>query len=277
MAIEPETSADRKKLADVLEMMKRQDPTFRAMENEETGQTLISGMGELHLEVIKHRLLRDYRLNVRVHKPRVSYRETIEKAVEVTGHCHRTIAGQALFAELTIRMEPFQAGQKPVVVPQVTGELPPPYLSAAIAVLTQQGEGGGSLGFPLMNVKITVLGGRAHETESNETAFRLAAADAFNRGLQEAGIVLLEPIMRLEITTPEEHLGDFVSDLQQRRALITRTHARGHNTVIEAHAPLANLFGYSNAMRGLSQGRATCTMEPFSYGPAPAEVLAGFL
>ena len=278
MAIEPETSADRKKLADVLEMMKRQDPTFRAMENEETGQTLISGMGELHLEVIKHRLLRDYRLNVRVHKPRVSYRETIEKAVEVTGHCRRTIAGQSLFAELTIRMEPFQGGQKPVLVlSQVADALPPPYLAAAMEVLTQQGEGGGSLGFPLMNVKITALGGKIHESESNEMAFRLAAADAFNRGLQEAGIVLLEPIMRLEITTPEEHLGDFVSDLQQRRAMITRTHVRGRNTVIEAHAPLANLFGYSNAMRGLSQGRASCTMEPFSYGPAPAEVLQGFL
>ena len=132
------------------------------------------------------------------------------------------------------------------------------------------------LGFPLMHVKITVLGGEVHETESNEMAFRMAAADAFDKALREAGIVLLEPIMRLEVTTPEENLGDFVSDLQQRRAIITRTHNRGRNTVIEAHAPLANLFGYSNAMRGLSQGRATCTMEPHTYGPAPPEVLASF-
>ncbi|NUQ64733.1 MAG: elongation factor G [Pirellulales bacterium] len=277
MAIEPESSAERKKLGDVLEMMKRQDPTFRALENEETGQTLISGMGELHLEVIKHRLLRDYRLNVRVHKPRVSYRETIEKSVEVTGRCHRNIAGQSLFAELNIRMEPAEGGAKSVFVVSGPTELPIQYLTAATEVLSQQGEGGGSLGFPLMNVKITVLGGRVHETESSEMAFRLAAADAFNRGLQDAGIVLLEPIMRLEVTTPEENLGDFVSDLQQRRAVITRTQARGRNTVIEAHAPLASLFGYSNAMRGLSQGRATCTMEPFSYGPAPPEVLQGFL
>ena len=121
-----------------------------------------------------------------------------------------------------------------------------------------------------MHVKITVLGGEVHETESNELAFRLAAADAFNKGLREAGIVLLEPIMRLEVTVPEENLGDIVGDLQQRRAIITRTQARGRNTVIEAQAPLANLFGYSNAMRGLSQGRATCTMEPHSYGPGPA-------
>lgn len=278
MAIEPETSTERKKLADVLDMMKRQDPTFRARENEETGQTLISGMGELHLEVIKHRLLRDFKLNVRVHKPRVSYRETIERAVEVTGECHRNVGGQTLSAKVRIRMEPFSKGAKPVVVmlgPSV--ELPEQFLTPAVEVLTEQGEGGGSLGFPLMLVKITVLGGEVHETASNELAFRYAAGDAFEKGLREAGIVLLEPIMRIEVTVPDEHLGDIMGDLQQRRAIIVRTHTRGRNTVIEAHAPLANLFGYSSAMRGLSQGRATCTMEPHSYGPAPAGVLESFL
>ncbi len=278
MAIEPETSLERKKLADVLDMMKRQDPTFRARENEETGQTLISGMGELHLEVIKHRLLRDFKLNVRVHKPRVSYRETIERAVEVTGECHRNVAGQMLSAKVRIRMEPFHRGAKPVTVLAAPGGvLPEAFLAPVLEVLNEQGEGGGTLGFPLMHVKITVLGGEVHETGSNELAFRYAAGDAFEKGLREAGIVLLEPIMRIEVTVPEEHLGDIVGDLQQRRAIIVRTHVRGRNTVIEAHAPLANLFGYSSAMRGLSQGRATCTMEPHSYGPAPAEVLAGFL
>ena len=278
MAIEPETSTERKKLADVLEMMKRQDPTFRARENEETGQTLISGMGELHLEVIKHRLLRDFRLNVRVHKPRVSYRETIQRAVEVTGECHRNVAGQMLFAKVRIRMEPFSKGAKPVVVAVAPGGvLPEAFLTPAVEVLSEQGEGGGMLGFPLMHVKITVLGGEVHESGSTELAFRYAAGDAFEKALREAGIVLLEPIMRLEVTVPEEHLGEIMGDLQQRRALIARTHVRGRNTVIEAHAPLANLFGYSSAMRGLSQGRATCTIEPHSYGPAPAEVLEGFL
>jgi elongation factor G len=278
MAIEPETTTERKKLADVLEMMKRQDPTFHARENEETGQTLINGMGELHLEVIKHRLLRDYRLNVRVHKPRVSYRETVARSVEVTGECHRNLAGQMLQAKLTIRMEPLPTSPKPIVT-VAPGEnlLPEPLLAAAVEVLTEHGEGGGTLGFPLMQLRVTVLGGKVHETESSELAFRLAAGDAFNKGLREAGIVLLEPIMRLEVTTPEENLGDIVSDLQQRRAIITRTQARGRITVIDAQAPLANLFGYSNAMRGLSQGRATCTMEPSRYGPAPPEVLESFL
>jgi elongation factor G len=278
MAIEPETSTERKKLADVLEIMKRQDPTFRARENEETGQTLISGMGELHLEVIKHRLLRDFRLNVRVHKPRVSYRETIERAVEVTGECHRNVGGQMLSAKVRIRMEPFSKGTKPVTVLVAPGGiLPEEFLAAAVEVLSERGEGGGTLGFPLMQVKITVLGGEVHETGSNELAFRYAAGDAFEQGLRQAGIVLLEPIMRVEVTVPEEHLGDIMGDLQQRRAIIVRTHTRGRNTVIEAHAPLANLFGYSSAMRGLSQGRATCTMEPHSYGPAPAGVLETFL
>jgi elongation factor G len=279
MAIEPESSAERKKLAEVLEMMKRQDPTFRARENEETGQTLISGMGELHLEVIKHRLLRDYKLNVRVHKPRVSYRESIQKAVEVTGECHRTMGGAAHFARLTIRMEPNEAIAAPIAVPspEVAAQLLPEFLNASMEVLTDHGSGGGTLGFPLLHVKTTVLAGETHETESNELAFRHAAADAFNKGLREAGIVLLEPIMKIEVTVPDENLGDIVSDLQQRRAMITRTQSRGQQTVIDAEAPLANLFGYSNAMRGLSQGRATCTMEPAAYGPAPPEVLESFV
>ncbi|MGQ9762584.1 MAG: elongation factor G [Thermogutta sp.] len=278
VAIEPETTAERKKLMDVLDLMKRQDPTFRYKESEETGQIIISGMGELHLEIISHRLVREYNLKVRIQKPRVSYRETVEKAVEVVGSCHRTVAGQPLWAELAIRMEPFAKSPKPVVVTVECGDaLPPPFLKAALEVLEQQGEGGGLFGFPLMQVRVAIIGGRIHETESNELAFRLAAADAFDKALREAGIVLLEPIMRLEVTVPEEYVGDVLSDLQQRRAEIVRTTVRGKNTVIEAHAPLANLFGYSNAMRSLSQGRASCSIEPFSYGPAPAEVLESLL
>jgi len=279
MAIEPETSAERKKLSQVLDMMRRQDPTFRAQESEETGQTLISGMGELHLEVIKHRLLRDFNLDVKVHNPRVSYRETIEKAVEVTGECHRTMAGQPLSAEVTVRMEPLpEAGPSGVAVTVGGPELlPEEFLGPVLEVLSERGQGGGNLGFPLLRMKVTLLGGHVHETQSNELAFRLAASDAFNKGLRAAGIVLLEPIMRIEVTVPEDHLGDIVGDLQQRRAVITHQHHRGKNTVIEARAPLAELFGYSGAMRSLTQGRATCTMEPATYGPAPPEVLESFL
>jgi elongation factor G len=276
MAIEPESSTERKKLADTLELMKRQDPTFRAQENEETGQTLISGMGELHLEVIKHRLLRDFKLDVKVHNPRVSYRETIEKPTDVTGQCQRQIAGTGTFARLEIHMQPagYAAGQV-TLGPGVS--LPAAYIQAALEELTARSQGGGFYGFPLTKVCITLSGGEARETESNEVAFRIAANDAFDRGLEQAGVVLMEPIMRLQITTPEENLGDIISILQQKRAVIHGTNPRGRETVIDAEAPLAQLFGFAGELRSLSQGRASCSMEPSAYGPAPPEVLEGFV
>ena len=143
--------------------------------------------------------------------------------------------------------------------------------------MSQSRSGGGSLGFPLMNIKVTALDAVIHETETNDVALRIAASDAFERALRAGGIVLLEPIMKLEITTPEETLGDFVGDLQQRRAIIHGTDNRGGDVVINAEAPLASLFGYSNAMRSLSGGRASCSMEPQNYGPAPPEVLKSFM
>jgi elongation factor G len=299
MAIEPETSADRAKLEKTLEALKRQDPTFRAGDSSETGQTLISGMGELHLEVIKHRLLRDFKLNVKVHKPRVSYRESIGKKVEVEGECRQQIGGQNNFAKVRIRMEPtgassildilpaaakkvaLAAGAKEKttsVVNLVTDEkFPPQYQAAAMEVLQQQVEGSGLIGFPLMKVKVSLLGGEVHETDSNELAFRRAAADAFQEGLKAAGLALMEPIMQMEITTPEENLGDIVADLQQRRATITETSVRGRSTIVKALSPLATLFGYAGAIRSLSQGRAACSMEPAAYGPAPKEVVDQFM
>ena len=278
MAIEPETSTERKKLSDVLDMMKRQDPTFSAIENEETGQTLITGMGELHLEVIKHRLLREYKLNVRVHKPRVSYRETLGAPLDVVGSCRRVIGGQTHTAELQLHAEPLEEGESSVSVGFSCGEeIPFEFLQPALEILREQATGGGRYGYPLIRVKMNVTGGNVHDTESTELAFRLAAADAFSKLLRESQIVLLEPIMKVEITTPEEYFGDFVSDLQQRRGIINRTFTRGKNTVMDASVPLANLFGYSGAMRGLSQGRATCTMEPSTYGPAPPEVMEGMV
>jgi len=278
MAVEPESTTERKKLGDTLEMMKRQDPTFKAAENEETGQTLISGMGELHLEVIKHRLLRDFNLRVKVHKPRVNYRETVARAVEVTGECNRQLGGEQLFARLKIRLEPTDKEGPPIAVGFVPPEeLSGDYLAAAHEELLALGEGGGLIGgFPLTKLKLIIQGGESRVDGSNETAFRIAAGDAFEKALREGGPVLLEPIMKLDISTPEEYMGDFVGDLQQRRGIIANTESRGEIAVIEAHAPLAELFGYSSAMRSLSQGRASCSMEPFNYAPAPPEIAEGF-
>lgn len=278
MAIEPETAAERKKLSEVLDMMRRQDPTFQANENPDTGQTLISGMGELHLEVIRNRLLRDFNLNAKVHKPRVSYRETIARAVDVRGECHRQMGGQELFAVIGLRFEPSpQATSGVMVTSRCPAEaLPGEMLHEVLEELRSRGEGGGLIGgFPLAKLKVTVTGAEVSE-HTNEVALRIAAGQAFEQGLRDGEPVLLEPIMKLSITTPEEHLGDFVGDLQQRRAMIHKTENRGKLVFIEAHAPLAGLFGYSSAMRSLSQGRAGYSMEPLEYAPAPPEVAREF-
>jgi elongation factor G len=278
MAIEPETTAERKKLAETLELLKRQDPTFKAKENEETGQTLIAGMGELHLEVIKNRLLREFNLNVKVHKPRVSYRETVNTSVEVTGECHRMMNGQQLFAKLKLRMEPDDKVDTGVAVRSQLpiNAMPPELVQTVKDEIQARGEGGGAIGsFPLAKIRVTLLDAETTE-ESNAVAFSIAAGDAFEKALRTAGPVLLEPSMKLTITTPDEYYGDFSGDLAQRRAQIVETDQHQEITTLVAHAPLAELFGYSSAMRSISQGRAGSSMEPLEYAPAPPDVAEGF-
>jgi len=280
MAIEPENTADRKKLQETLEMIKRQDPTFRAVENEELGQTLISGMGELHLEVIQHRLTRDFGLKVKFYKPRVNYRETIESSAEVVGQCNRQIGTHHMFARLKIRASRLDNLSAPVeVLDRVPADsaLPPLLRAAALQELSQRAEGGGVVaGFPLTGLRIEMLDGEAHEEGSDEVAFRIAAGDAFDKAIDKATPILLEPVMRMEVTTPEAYMGEIVGDLLQRRGIVAKTETRGQLTVITAHAPLKELFGYSSAIRSLSQGRASGSMEPSGYQPAPREDAAAF-
>ncbi len=278
MAIEPESTGDRTKLAEVLELLKKQDPTFKGEENEDTGQTLIAGMGELHLEVIKNRLLRDFNLNVKVHRPRVSYRETISQAVEVVGSCEREVEGKKLFAKLKIRMEPDEKVETGVAIRSklTVDSMPMEMVQSVKDEIKARGEGGGAIGsFPLAKMRITLIGAEANE-DSTPMAFSMAAGDAFEKALKKAAPILLEPIMKLTITTPEDYYGEFVSDLAQRRAQIISTDTRLGTTTIVANAPLAELFGYSSAMRSLSQGRAGSSMEPLEYAPAPPEVANGF-
>ncbi|EMI15518.1 translation elongation factor G [Rhodopirellula maiorica SM1] len=280
MAIEPENTGDRKKLEETLDMLRRQDPTFHAVENEELGQTLISGMGELHLEVIQHRLTRDFGLNVKFYKPRVNYRETISGESDVVGQCNRQMGASHMFARLKVRVSALEDSSAPVLV---FDRLPPECplqgnaRAAAIEELRQRADGGGLIaGFPLSGVKIEAYDAEVHEEGSDEVAFRIAAGDAFDKGLQAAGPELLEPVMRVEVTTPEDYMGEIVGDLLQRRAIIASTETRGAMTVITAHAPLKELFGYSSAVRSLSQGRAGGSMEPYSYQPAPKEDAESF-
>ena len=279
MAIEPETSLERKKLSETLEMMKRQDPTFRAIESEETGQTLISGMGELHLEVIRHRLEREFNLHCRVHKPRVSYKETLAKPVQVQGESNRQVAGQTLEAIVALAAEP-TGEQSGVTVEQ--GWFPESEQLAEVArIMTESvresAERGGLKGCPLWGVRIVVREAAVPEPLPTDVAIRIAAADGIERMLEMAGTVLLEPVMRIEVSVPEEHLGDVINDLQQRRAIITATEIRSGMNVLTAEAPLAEMFGYSAAVRSVSQGRASFTMAPLKYGPASAETAESFV
>ena len=273
MAIEPENSGDRKKLEETLGMLRRQDPTFRAVENEELGQTIISGMGELHLEVIQHRLTRDFGLNVKFYKPRVNYRETIGGEADVVGQCNRQHGATQLFARLKVRASQLEDSSAPVIVfdripPEtvITNEL----RTAAMDEFRERAAGGGMIaGFPLSGLKLEVYDAEMQEEGSDEVAFRIAAGDAFDKALNEAGPVLLEPVMKVEVTTPEDFMGEIVGDLQQRRAIVAATETRGAMTVITAHAPLKEMFGYESAVRSLSQGRAGSSMEPLNYQPAP--------
>ena len=272
MAIEPENTGDRKKLDEALDMLRRQDPTFRASENEELGQTIISGMGELHLEVIQHRLTRDFKLNVKFYKPRVNYRETIAGSADVTGVCNRQMGGTQLFARLKVRVSPLDdASAAPIVFDRLPPEcLPNAVRDAAMDELRQRAAGGGLIaGFPLTGIRIEAYDVETAEEGSDDVAFRIAAGDAFDTALQEAGPTLLEPVMQVEVTTPDDYVGEIVNDLQQRRAVIAGTETRGAMSVITAHAPLKEMFGYSGAVRSLSQGRAAGSMQPHAYQPAP--------
>jgi elongation factor G len=280
MAIEPENTGDKKKLEETLDMLRRQDPTFRAVENQETGQTLISGMGELHLEVIQHRLTRDFGLSVKFYKPRVNYHETVGGSADVVGQCNRQIGSTQMFARLKVRVSPLDNVTAPVQVfdrlPQAA-PLPAAQRQAAMDEIRERARGGGLLaGFPLTGVMLEVYDAESREEASDEVAFRIAAGDAFDRGLEQAGPVLLEPVMKVEVSTPKDYMGEIVGDLQQRRAIIAATETRGMMSVITAHAPLKELFGYSGAVRSLSQGRAASSMEPLTYQPAPKEDAENF-
>ncbi len=278
MAVEPESSADRKKLAETLQLLARQDPTFRARINEETGQTIISGMGELHLEVIRHRMERDFKLNVRVHKPRVSYRETIRKTVDVEGEFNRTVGGVSQIANVRIRMEPFSSDEAITLRSEMPpGVLPEAFVQAVLHSLGSEAEGGGSLGFPLMQVKITLLNASCNDPVVAEVFLQNAAVDAVRKAVSAAGMMLLEPVMKLEVVVPEEFLGNIHGDLNARRATVVGSEQRGDLHQITAEAPLAAMFGYSTQVRSLSQGRASYSMEPLKYQEAPKDVLDAML
>lgn len=278
MAVEPDSSAERKKLEETLRILSKQDPTFIARPNEETGQTLISGMGELHLEIIRNRMERDFGLKIRVHKPRVSYRETIAKSVEVEGVFERQITSGPAFAAVKLRLEP-KTSETPVIIKNQLkpGTLASELEKTLLQTLDGESKGGGTVGYPLMHVQITVLAVQQRQGETNDIAIQAAAAAAIRQALEDAGPVLLEPIMKLEVVTPEDFVGNISGDLNSRRAIIVNTEPRGNLIVLTAEAPLSQMFGYSTQVRSLSQGRASYSMEFLRYDTAPPDVLRDML
>jgi len=281
MAVEPRTSADRDRLAEALSALARQDPTFEWRVDSETGQMLIAGMGELHLEIMVHRLQRDMGVQVRVGKPRVSYRETVRGSAEAEGRFIRQTGGRGQFAVVKLAVEPYEPrpGEESVVFEDRTrgGVISKQYIPAVEAGVREAARSGVLAGYPLINVRVTLLDGQEHPVDSSDLAFENAAMMAFREACERAGLQLLEPIMRLEVTVPEEYFGAVVGDLNARRAEITDTQIRGDRRVIHALAPLAELFGYATTLRSLTQGRASWLMEPSHFAPVPAQVAESIL
>ena len=288
MSIEPATNADKDKLGNALVTIRREDPSFRSHYDDETGQTIIEGMGELHLEVITHKLIREMKIGVNVGRPRVAYKEAITNSAEARGTHKKQSGGRGQFGDCTITVEPYTAEQAEAdelvfkdnmtfVNKVVGGSIPKEYIPSVEAGCRTAAKSGILAGFPLLNVKVTLLDGSYHEVDSSQVAFEQAGLLAMREACRKAKLVLLEPVMKVQVTTPDEYLGSITGDLNRRRGMIVETEQRGVARIITAEAPLSEMFGYSTAARGLSQGRASYTMEPLDYRPVPDSVAKAVL
>lgn len=273
VAIEPKTAADEKKLLTSLEQLKNEDPSFTFKNNQETGQLLILGMGELHLEIIADRLQREFNVGIRVGKPQVSYRESISGSASENNIFHKELAGKVQFGDVTIKVEPadYQAGvQFESSVP--TKQLPQNFIDAIKKSVMDTAPGGAMAGYPFLNIKATLVGATFNENESSEVAYAIAASSAFRDACKKAGVRLLEPVMELEVVTPQDYTGDVISDINAKRGKILTMGIKQNKDLISAEVPLAELFGYSTDLRSKSQGRASFTMKFKSYVEMPTEL-----
>lgn len=285
MSIEPKTADDKKKLTDALVTIKREDPSFRSEFNEETGQTIISGMGELHLEIITNRITRDMKVNVAVGKPRVSYREAIQgKADKVEGKFKKQTGGSGQYGHCVINLRPMSAEEaaekglnfKNSVAFEnkvVGGKIPKEFIPSVEAGIRQTALSGISASYPLINIHVELIDGSYHEVDSSQIAFEQAARLALRDAVAKAKSILLEPIMKVVVTTPEDYFGNVTGDLSSRRGMILDTEDRGIVKMITAEVPLSEMFGYTTTLRGLSQGRASSVMEFARYAPMPANLM----
>ena len=273
VAVEPKTKADQEKMSVALGKLAQEDPSFRVHTDEESGQTIIQGMGELHLEIIVDRMRREFLVEANVGKPQVAYRETLKTSVEQEGKFVRQSGGRGQYGHVWLKIEPRTRGEGYEFVNAIVGgAIPKEYIPAVDKGIQEQLQNGVIAGYPVVDVKVTLFDGSFHEVDSSEMAFKIAGSQCFKQGAQKASPVLLEPIMSVEVVTPEDYMGDVMGDLSRRRGMLQGMDESPAGKVIRAEVPLAEMFGYSTDLRSATQGRATYTMEFAKYAEAPANI-----
>jgi elongation factor G len=278
MAVEPKTKADREKMGEGLQRLAEEDPTFRCFTNEETGQLIIAGMGELHLEIIRDRLFREFKVGANAGAPQIAYRETITKAADGEGKFIRQSGGRGQYGHACVTLAPNARGKGVEIEDKIVGgAIPREYIPAVKDGIEEAIAGGVLAGYPVVDVKVAIVDGTFHEVDSSELAFKMAGIFALKDAAKKAGPILLEPIMKVEVTTPDEYQGDLLGDLNRRRGKIVHIEAKDASTIVTAEVPLAEMFGYATAIRSLSKGRAAYSMEPFRFEPVPSSIAVGIL
>ncbi len=278
MAVEPKTRADRDKMSEGLQRLAEEDPTFRCFHNEETGQLIIAGMGELHLEIICDRLKREFKVDANTGAPQIAYRETITKPAEGEGKFIRQSGGRGQYGHACVQIQPNEKGKGVEVENKIVGgAIPKEYIPAVIDGIEEAIKGGVYAGYQVIDIKVQVTDGTFHEVDSNELAFKMAGIFALKDAFKKAHPILLEPIMKVEVTTPDEYQGDLLGDISRRRGHIVNIEAKSGQTILNAQVPLAEMFGYATAIRSLSKGRASYSMEPLTFEQVPKGVLSTIL
>lgn len=273
VAVEPKTKADQEKMGIALNKLAQEDPSFRVRTDEESGQTIIGGMGELHLEIIVDRMKREFSVEATVGKPQVAYRETISRSVEQEGKFVRQSGGRGQYGHVWIKLEPKERGAGYEFVNAIVGgAIPKEYIPAVDKGIKEQIENGVIAGYPVVDVKVTLFDGSYHDVDSSEMAFKIAGSMGFKEGAKKASPNILEPIMKVEVVTPEDYMGDVIGDLNRRRGIILQMEDLPSGKNVTAEVPLAEMFGYATTLRSMSQGRATYTMEFLKYNEVPANI-----
>jgi elongation factor G len=278
MAVEPKTRADRDKMSEGLQRLAEEDPTFRCFTNQDTGQLIIAGMGELHLEIICDRLKREFKVDANTGAPQIAYRETITKSADGEGKFIRQSGGRGQYGHACIQIQPNEKGKGVEIENKIVGgAIPKEYIPAVIDGIEEAIKGGVYAGYQVIDIKAQVVDGTFHEVDSNELAFKMAGIFALKDAFKKAGPILLEPIMKVECTTPDEYQGDLIGDITRRRGQIVNIEAKQGQTIVGARVPLAEMFGYATAIRSLSKGRASYSMEPLTFEQVPNSVLTTIL